>query len=65
MRLITAHRILIIAAIAFFLFYALFLLRRYMDAGGGALLTQSAVSGLVAAGLVVYYRTLKSWGRRL
>lgn len=65
MRLITAHRILILAAIAFFAFYALLLLRKYMGAGGTALGVQSAVSALVAVGLVAYYRTLKGWGRRL
>lgn len=65
MRLITAHRILILAAIAFFLFYAAFLLRRYLDAGGAGLIVQSAIAALVAGGLVAYYRTLKGWGTRL
>ncbi len=65
MRLITAHRILILAAIAFFLFYAIFLARRYIDAGGAGFLVQCAISALVAVGLIAYYRTLKRWGQRL
>jgi hypothetical protein len=64
-RLITAHRILILAAIAFSVFYALFNLRRWADVGGAGFVAQSAVSVLVAAGLVAYYRTLKGWGQRL
>ncbi len=65
MRLITAHRILILAAIAFFLFYALVLVREYLADGGTAPLLWSALSTLVAGGLVAYYRTLKGWGTRL
>ncbi len=65
MRLITAHRILILAAIAFFLFYAVFLVRRYLDAGGAGFLVQGAVYLLVAVGLFLYYRRLKGWGTRL
>ncbi len=65
MRLITAHRILILAAIAFFLFYALFLVRQYLAEGGAAPLLWSGLSALMAGGLVAYYRTLKGWGTRL
>jgi len=53
-RLITAHRILILAAIAFFLFYALVLVRDYLAGGGAAPLLWSALSTLVAGGLVAY-----------
>ena len=63
MRLITAHRVLIGAGIAFFLFYAAFQLRRYLVAGGLAALLQAIVSAAVALGFVLYYRTLKRWGR--
>lgn len=63
MRLITAHRILIGAAIAFFVFYAGWRLRRWGAAGAGADLVQAAVSGVVALGLVAYYRSLRGWGR--
>ncbi len=65
MRLITAHRILILAAIALFAFYAAVQFRHYLAGGQGGPLGQSAVSALVAVGLVVYYRTLKGWGTRL
>ena len=64
MRLITAHRILIGAGIAFFVFYALFQLRLWMRAGATASLAQAVVSVAVAIGLVLYYRTLRRWGRR-
>ena len=65
MKLITAHRILIAAGIAFFFVYALLQARQYVvrDAGAGAAL-QAVVSVAVAIGLIVYYRSLKSWGRR-
>jgi hypothetical protein len=64
MKLITAHRILIAAGIAFFIFYALLQLRRYLtlDVGPAALL-QAVVAGAIAVGLAVYYRSLRSWGR--
>lgn len=53
MRLITAHRILIGAAIAFFLLYAALTLRR------GAVV-QAVVSVVIAIGLVVYFRSLRN-----
>jgi hypothetical protein len=63
-RLITAHRVLIIAGIAFFLLYALIEARLWMRSGSGAALAQAIVSPLVAAGFVVYYRSLaKRWGK--
>lgn len=64
MRLITAHRILIGAGIAFFAFYALFQLRRSLAGDGAPALVQAAVSAAVVIGLVVYYRSLRTWGRR-
>jgi hypothetical protein len=63
-KLITAHRILIGAGIAFFLFYAAFQLRLFLRAGGAGPLAQALVSAAVAAGFVLYYRTLRRWGRR-
>jgi hypothetical protein len=64
MRLITAHRILIIAAIAFFLLYALIEARAYTRTGSAAALAQAIVSPMIAAGLYVYFRSLaKRWGR--
>ncbi len=64
MQLITAHRILIAAGIAFFLFYAVVQLRLWGRAGGADALVQAIVSVVVVVGLVVYYRTLRTWGRR-
>ena len=65
MKLITAHRILIGAGIAFFVFYALFQVRLFFARDLGiAPLVHAAVSLAIAVGLVVYYRTLRSWGRR-
>lgn len=61
MKLITAHRILIGAGIAFFVFYAVIVLVRQHTPVG---LAQAAVSLAVAIGLIVYYRSLKGWGTR-
>jgi hypothetical protein len=61
MKLITAHRILIGAGIAFFLFYAMVVLMRDHTVTG---LLHSLVSLAVAVGLALYYRTLKGWGSR-
>ncbi len=63
MRLITAHRILIAAGIAFFVFYAAFQLRLWARSGDPASLAQVVVAAAVAVGLVLYYRTLRRWGR--
>jgi hypothetical protein len=60
-KLITAHRILIGAAIAFFVFYAVILLTRD---GTTAALVQAVVSLVIAIGLVLYYRSLRRWGQR-
>jgi len=60
-RLITAHRILIGAGIAFFVFYAVISLARGRSP---AALAQAVVSLAVAVGLILYYRTLKRWGSR-
>ena len=65
MRLITAHRILIAAAIAFSLFYAGVQLRRHLVSGEVVALAQTAVSVVVAGLLVLYYRGLaKRWNGR-
>ena len=64
MRLITAHRVLIVAGIGFFLLYALIEARAYVRTGSGAALAQALVSPLIAAGFWLYYRSLaKRWGR--
>lgn len=65
MRLITAHRILIAAAIAFFLFYAGVQLRRHFSSGEAAMLAQAVAGVIVAFLLVLYYRGLaKRWNGR-
>jgi len=64
-KLITAHRILIAAGTAFFLFYALLQARLYLTRGGGAVaLVQAVVSAAVVVGLILYYRSLRTWGQR-
>ena len=64
MRLITAHRILIGAGIAFFVFYAALQLRLFVRDGATASLVQAVIALAVAAGFILYYRTLRGWGRR-
>ena len=64
MKLITAHRILIGAGIAFFLLYAVLQLRLYVRGGETAALVQAVVAVIVAVGFIVYYRTLRRWGQR-
>ena len=59
MKLITAHRILIGAGIAFFVFYAAIQLKVYLASGAAAPLAQAIVSVVVAVGFVVYYRSLR------
>jgi hypothetical protein len=63
MKLITAHRILIGAAIAFFVLFALIQVKQYARAPGAAPLVEAVVSVAVAIGLVLYYRTLSRWGK--
>jgi hypothetical protein len=64
MRLITAHRILIGVAIAFFILYAVLMTRQYMANGGAAYLVQAAIGLAVAGGLRAYYRSLARWGEK-
>ena len=65
MRLITAHRILIAASIAFFFLYGLIQFRRYFVSGEMAPLAQTAGAVLVAGLLILYYRGLaKRWNGR-
>ena len=64
MKLITAHRILIVAGIAFFIFYALFQARLFMARGAGGALVQAIVAAVIVIGLALYYRSLRQWGRR-
>ena len=58
MRLITAHRILILCGIAFFVIYAVIRTRKYL-AGGDALdLVQAVVALLIAFAFQWYFRSL-------
>jgi len=59
MRLITAHRILIGAGIAFFVFYAAIQLKQFLASGGIGPLAQGIVAIVIAVGFVVYYRSLR------
>ncbi|MBM4442996.1 MAG: hypothetical protein FJ027_21505 [Candidatus Rokubacteria bacterium] len=65
MKLITAHRILIAAGIAFFALYALLQGRQFfMRGAGAAAAVQVVLSVGVVVGLAIYYRSLKRWGSR-
>ena len=65
MTLLTAHRILIGAAIAFFAFYGLWEFAGASGTGGGpAGMARGVVSLLAAGGLGIYFLTLGSRGGR-
>ena len=64
MRLITAHRILIVCGIAFFLVYAVIRTQRYLARGEVMDLVQAAVALLIALGFRVYFRSLARWGKQ-
>jgi hypothetical protein len=63
-RLITAHRILIGAAIVFALIFAAVQVRAYVADGSGARLGIGLLSVVAAGALAFYYRSLAGWGRR-
>ena len=58
MRLITVHRILIIAGIAFFIVYAVIRTQRYLATGNIWDVVQAAVALAIAAGFRIYFRSL-------
>jgi hypothetical protein len=62
-RLITAHRILIVCAIAFFVVYAVIKTQKYLTRGDTFDLVQAVVALLVAFGLRWYFRSLAGWGK--
>lgn len=64
MKLITAHRILILCGIAFFVVYAVIRTQRYLALGEMLDLVQAVVALLVALGFQVYFRSLARWGKR-
>jgi hypothetical protein len=62
-RLITAHRILILCGIAFFVVYAVIKAQKYLAGSGTADLVQAVVALVVAFGFQWYFRTLARWGK--
>ena len=63
MRLITAHRILILCGIAFFVVYAVTRAQKYLARGDTMDLVQAVVALLVAFGFQWYFRSLARWGK--
>jgi hypothetical protein len=63
-RLITAHRILILAGIAFFVLYAVIRGMHYLRDGATMDLVQTIVALVIAFGLQWYFRSLAGWGKR-
>lgn len=59
MSLITAHRILIVAAIAMFGIYGLVELRGYTHSGEGSALVRAGLSFIAVIGWALYLRTVK------
>ena len=64
MKLITAHRILILCGIAFFVVYAVIRTQKYLAGGQMLDLVQAVVALLIALGFQVYFRSLARWGKR-
>jgi hypothetical protein len=62
-RLITAHRILILCGIAFFVVYAVIRTQKYLARGDTLDLVQAVVALLVAFGFQWYFRSLAKWGK--
>ena len=56
MSIVTAHKILITAAIILFLLYAVWEIRGYPDPGGVWALLRGIISAVAACGLGVYLR---------
>jgi hypothetical protein len=57
-RLITAHRILILCGIAFFVVYAVIKTQKYLARGDTLDLVQAVVALLIAFGFQWYFRSL-------
>jgi hypothetical protein len=57
-RLITAHRILILCGIAFFVVYAVIKTQKYLARGDTFDLAQAVVALLIAFGFQWYFRSL-------
>lgn len=63
MTLLTAHRILIGAAVAFFIYYGLWEFAGWRAAGAVGGIARGAVSLVAAGGLGWYFLTLRRKGR--
>ena len=63
MRLITAHRILILCGIAFFVVYAVIKTQKYLAGSGTLDLVQAVIALLIALGFQWYFRSLARWGK--
>ena len=64
MRLMTAHKILIASAVAFFAFFALFEMRSFAATGSIADLASGVLGLGVAVGFGFYLRTVFTRGRQ-
>ena len=58
MKLITAHRILIVCGIAFFIVYAVIKTQKYLARGDTFDLVQAVIALLIAFGFQWYFRSL-------
>ena len=58
MSLITAHKILIASAVAFFVFYALWELTHFFSTGDGWSVARCVASAVVAIAFGLYYPTI-------
>ncbi|MGH7826501.1 MAG: hypothetical protein ACREQ7_15175 [Candidatus Binatia bacterium] len=61
MKLITAHKILIGAAVVFFLFFSFWELRSYLSIGNTWAAARSILYFFVAVGFGVYLKSLRRW----
>jgi hypothetical protein len=60
-RLIIAHKILIAAAVVFFVFFAVWEYRKYLQTDNGAAVLRAILYFFVALGFTVYFTKLKDW----
>jgi hypothetical protein len=63
-KLITAHRILILCGIAFFVVFAVIKTQKYLARGDTVDLVQAVIALAVAFGFQWYFRSLARWGKR-
>lgn len=61
MKLLTAHKILIVSATIFFVFFSFWELRRYSDGNESWALARSVLYFMVALGFGFYFKKLKRW----